>query len=79
MVLGLDMRFPGQKRRKEYKSKAKAIKSVASRSALRFSLRQSGMAFGRFLYGTRERVPFRCRGRILAAGVNLCPPVLWRD
>ena len=35
---------------------SKRVKSVAGRKA---SLRQSGTAFGRAVYGTRERVPFR--------------------
>ena len=39
------------------------------------SLRQSGARFARLVYGTRERVPFRCvgwRGWFMAR-VNACP------
>src|SRR5260370_29038312 len=56
MVLGLDMRFLGQKREKKITAKTKAIDSFALPFGLRSSLRQSGTPLrGWFDAGLKRR------------------------
>jgi hypothetical protein len=91
VVLGLDMRFLGQKRRKKYQRKTKAIKSAASRSRFASALGRAVWPSAGFLtarvnacpsgvvadvYGVGERMPFCVGGGFLTAWVNVCSSVL---